>query len=202
MSSTLMSGKESNNFLKEDPILGEPDIRRCVKAFGREVLEPLFRTSNLIDKPIREIDVYYVIPDYHYYRRLDFLKLLDRNALEYYMKAPSTQYFNSTRNLLQAFFRAWRFRRLYKSIKKYGIRYNHEDIWSVPWLFASRECIIRLDGSHRASIARYLGYKCIHTLLLTPRTLLNMQDIPDDYRIFFGSLGEPEVDLSDSASIK
>jgi hypothetical protein len=196
-----MSGKATNSPIQIDPILGERKLRQNLKALGKEVLVPLFRKDPVTDKLIRDVDIYYVMPDYHYLRRLDFLNLLKSNIFEYYTRAVSTQYFKSVKNPFLAYLRAWKYRRLYKSIKKNGIRSNKDNVWTVPWLFASRECILRLDGSHRASIARYLGYNHIKVLLLTPGTLLNMKNIPDDYKSILNTLGEPEVDLSDSSSL-
>ena len=194
----IKNGKE----LEQDSILGKQEVRQHIKTIGSEILVPLFKANRVIDKPIQKVDIYYVMPDFHYYRRLDFLKLLDCNPFVYYYKAMSTQYFNSVQNIPRAVFRAWRYRRLYFSIKKYGIHFENNDVWSVPWLFASKECIIRLDGSHRASIARYLDYKTIKVLVLTPKDILSLQDIPESYRTFLNSLGEPEINLQDSSSLK
>ena len=185
----------SGLILKEDKILGEKSVRLAVKALGKEYLVPLAKTSGVLVGELRNVHVYYIVPDFHYLRRMEILSLLDKHWFSYYLKASQTTYFRKSKNLIEGIRRLHNFRRLYKSICKHSLVFNNLNIFSVPWLFASRECIYRFDGHHRASIARHLGYRCIMVRLVTPAHVRTLPNLPTRFRSLVNTLNEPDIDL-------
>ena len=66
---------------------------------------------------------------------------------------------------------------------------------AAPWLFVSQECVYRLDGHHRASIARFLGLEKIPARVIYPEMLLTLDDIPEKYRSYLVSLSKGSYEL-------
>jgi hypothetical protein len=192
------------NKVDVDKILGDSHMRQKIKHMGTEVLVPFFKKHSNRSMWVKEIDTYYVMPDYHYYRRLEILEILNVSLIEYVRKSFSTLYFKSSSNILLAIFRVLKFRWIYKSIVRNGMEFSDDDVWTMPWLFASKDCVLRLDGSHRASIARHENHKTIKTVVMTPKLLLADVDIEltDEYRSFLNNLEEPDVNLDDSFGVR
>jgi hypothetical protein len=190
-------------------MVNDREILRTLKKLSGEFLRARIREGSEPVGCVREVDIGFVVPDSHYHRRLGLLELLDRNIFHYYVRALNTQYFSSRMRLfarrperprlpfgfLPALIMVYRYRRLYRSMRRNGLLWEPGDVSSVPWLFASRECFYRLDGHHRASIARHLGHETMKVLLITPKDVLALSDLPDRYRAFLGGLHEPTVDL-------
>ena len=76
-----------------DAILGDQATRQMIKSLSTEVLVPLAQNTGLGIGAVMEIDVYFVAPDFHYFRRLDILDLLDKGSFTFYVKVPRTGYF-------------------------------------------------------------------------------------------------------------
>ena len=186
---------EADRSLAVDAILGDRAARQAIKALAREHLIPMARATGESVGTVMDVNVYYVVPDFHFYRRMDILSLLDMSAVEFYMKAPRTAYFRKAGGWLARLRKVARYRRLYASIRKRGIVHDPADVFSPPWLFASAECIYRLDGHHRSSIARYLGHDRIKTLVITPKDVRPLAGLPERYKALIAGLHEPTVDL-------
>ena len=78
-------------------------------------------------------------------------------------------------------------------MKKDGFKVDHNNLASFPWLFSTKNFFVRLDGHHRVSAARFLGYKEIPVLLITPKDLLGLANLSDDVVNFLKKLEEPEI---------
>jgi hypothetical protein len=192
-----------------DPVVGDLETLRNLEDLSREFLRPMLRAGSKPVGRIQDVDVDFVVRDYQYDKRAELLGLLDRNVLSFYFGALSTEYFASRRRnfarkaryswqivpFCHALVKLHQYRRLYRSIRRNGLLWEPGDVSSVPWLFASKESVCRLDGHHRASIARHLGHLTIKVLLITPKDVLPLPDLPDKFRAFLGGLHEPTVDL-------
>jgi hypothetical protein len=195
--------------LVPDAVLGDRETMLKVKELSREFLLPRFRAGSEPVGRVREVNVCFLAPDIHYYRREGLLSLIDRNSFSYYLRAISTRYFTGkmrsygrkprrSRKMPKFFFAllmVHRYRNLYRSIRRHGMVSDASDPSSVPWLVASRKCYYRLDGHHRASIARHLGIDRMQALVITPKDLLTLPDLPDRFRAFLSGLHEPPADL-------
>ena len=164
-----------------------------------------FLSSRLGNRPpdigsFCDIDMRCVVPDYHYDRRRDLLELLGRGLLAYFYLARSTRYFKESGGTLRGMKRILRYREIYRSIRNHGLRWDPADAYSVPWVFASQEGVVRVDGHHRASVARYLGYAKMTVLLFTPLSILQRSDVPVEHHAFLASLHEPVELFADSGT--
>lgn len=179
-----------------DAFLGTADHWALIKSLDSDVLQPAIRRHKQKVGALRTVHIHYVVPDFHFQRRLDILNLLSKGPIRYYLQAIRTPYFKKFRSLRQGFGRIRNYRKLFNSIRRNGLRSDRDDPLSVPWLFASKESIYRLDGHHRASIARLLGYDTLEVLLFTPKDFQALGSLPASLREAVAGLHEPEVDLS------
>jgi len=182
--------------LVEDRILGTQPVRQMIKSLSTVHLVPSAQKTGKSPGTLMDVDVRYVVPDFHYNRRLDILSLLGKNSILFYLLLPTTNYFRRSGNWTSHLRKAMAYRRLYASIAKNGLVHDPGDVFSTPWLFASSECICRIDGHHRSSIARHLGYDRIKTLVITPSDVLQLTELPEEYLKFVAGLNDPTVDLT------
>lgn len=84
---------------------------------------------------------------------------------------------------------------LFKSMKKHGFKVDNRKMETFPWLFASKNVRSRFDGHHRTSVARFLGYCEIPVLLITPRDILQLDNLPDDIASIFIKMENPDMKL-------
>lgn len=179
-----------------DAFLGTTDHWNLIKSLNNDFLQPAIRCHKQKIGEHRTVHIHYVVPDFHFRRRLDILKLLSEGPIRYYLRAIRTPYFKKFGSLWRGLRRVRDYRKLFNSIRRHGLRSDQDDPLSVPWLFASKESIYRLDGHHRASIARLLGYDSLEVLLFTPKDFQDLDSLPASLREAVARLHEPEVDLS------
>ena len=170
-------------------------MRRAAKAFGKEILVPIMASGRPLPGCVRSVHVRHLVPDFHYQRRIDVLDALSSDPFRFVLRGLRSSYFRSRGSGVGAASRLLRYRRLYKSIQRHGLRENTSAPGSLPWLFASRECVCRLDGHHRASIARHLGYERMHALVVTPASLQSLPELPEYLSSIRDGLSEPDFDL-------
>ena len=178
-----------------DPWLGNAEQMRVVRDVFERVLQPrLGRAAPPIGR-FQDVAIRYVAPDLHYYRRMDLLRLLARSALLFYPLAATTTYFRRSGSLRRGFRRVRKYRKLFQSIRDKGLIWDRDDARSVPWLFVSQESILRMDGHHRASIARLLGKETMTVLLFTPADFAVLGDLPEDLALALSAFHEPDAEL-------
>jgi len=75
--------------------------------------------------------------------------------------------------------REWitKYYRLFHSIKQHGYNPDLEKSITLPWLFLTKNISLRLDGHHRAGILRFLNYKEVPVLLITPKDFLELNHL-------------------------
>jgi len=91
-------------------------------------------------------------------------------------------------------FKVLRYYFLFKSIRGNGFKTDEKNPESFPWVFMSKEITSRFDGHHRASIARHLGYNELPVLLITPKDILGINDLPLTFQKYMIELEEPDID--------
>lgn len=86
-----------------------------------------------------------------------------------------------------------KYRKLFISIKIKGYHVSNPDNLKLfPWLFYSSEVQIRLDGHHRCGAARFLNYEHIPVLVVTPKDILSIPDLPGDILKYMKDFTTPE----------
>lgn len=145
---------------------------------------------------VRDVDIYYVVPDSEYLRFLEIMSLLPRSSLVFYGCALRSKFRQSMGSATKCFWRARRFRVLYLSILRHGFVCDRRDVLSIPWVFASGRSVYRVHARHRSSIARFLGIGSMPVLVITPQDLRAVEDLAEPYRSYLDGLPEPDLDLS------
>ena len=169
--------------------------RQMIKSLFREfLLDEIYEFEKIIGVRT-SVDCRFLVPDHHFERRLDILSVLDRNLLNFSLRVFHTNYVKGNRKSFSRLKKAFRYRQLYRSILKNGFKVKKSR--DLPILFVSNECIYRLDGHHRASILRYLNYDNVPTLVIRPRDVLNLSNIPKKYKMFLEELSESHLSLGD-----
>ncbi len=182
--------------MPNDAFLGTADHQNFIKSVSRDFLRPAVKLHKQRIGQYRRVHVHYVVPDSHFDQRRDILSLLSERPTRYYLQAVRTLYFKKFGSPWRGLRRIWDYRKMFNAIHRHGLRPDRDNPLSVPWLFASKETVYRLDGHHRASIARLLGYDSLEVLLFTPKDLLELGRLPAALRAAVARLHEPEVDLS------
>ena len=139
----------------------------------------------------------YVVQTANYERRdRELLELFDRGRLAVYALFWRTGYFRNQRRRKgrstgRALRRINRYFRLFRSIRKEGLRSDPERVGDLAWIFCAEDVYFRMDGHHRTSVARYLGYREVPVMVVTPRDLLELPETPPDMMEYLRSLREP-----------
>ena len=143
------------------------------------------------------LHVEYVVQTANYERRdLELLELFDRGRLALYTGFWRTGYFRNQhrrkgRSTLWVFRRINRYFRLFRSVRKQGLYSDPERAEDMAWIFCAEDVYFRMDGHHRVSVARYLGYREVPVMAVTPRDLLELPETPPDLFDYLKSLQEP-----------
>ena len=139
----------------------------------------------------------YVVQTANYERRdRELLSLFDRGRLAFYTLFWRTGYFRNQhrskeRSTSWTFRRMNRYFRLFRSIQKHGLYSDPERVEELAWVFCAEDVAFRMDGHHRVAVARYLGYREVPVMALTPRDLLELPETPRDLIEYLQSLEEP-----------
>ena len=143
------------------------------------------------------LHVEYLVQTANYERRdRELLELFDRGRLALYTQFWRTGYFvNQHRwkgcSTLWVFRRIHRYFRLFHSIRKQGLHSDPDRVEDLAWIFCAEDVYFRMDGHHRVSVARYLGYREVPVMAVTPRDLLELPETPPDLIDYLRGLEEP-----------
>jgi hypothetical protein len=169
-----------------------PVLQGRNRPFGKDDLPRLKRIVQFLPVLKSErvgrfahLHVEYLVQTKNYEGRdLAILKLFDRGRLATYTLFWRTGYFRNQRgrgrSVAVAFRRVKRYLRLFRSIRKEGLWADPERIETLAWIFCAENVYFRRDGHHRTAIARYLGYREIPVMAVTPRDLLALVGTPRD----------------------
>lgn len=144
----------------------------------------------------------YVSPLEKYLKnRQGILESFDQGIVSTVYRAPQSSYFRSkaqTHGRLMALRLTLNFFRLFRSFKNSGFLTDQNDLSSFIWVFCSEgknKVYYRMDGHHRASVARYLGMEYVPVILITPKDVMNEPDLPSSVRRFLEETSEPVLDI-------
>ena len=143
------------------------------------------------------LHVEYVVQTGNYEKRdRELLELFDRGRLALYTRFWRTGYFKNQhqvkgRSVGWTFRRIHRYFHLFRSIREQGLYSDPEPVENLAWIFCAEDVYFRMDGHHRIAVARYLGYREVPVMAVTPRDLLELAETPRDLIEFLKSLEEP-----------
>ncbi len=181
-----------------DPITLGQDYERLIRLgpVKKEVLVERVENGHAPFGTVRDVDLYYVVPDREYMSWLEIMSLLPRSSLVFYGCALRSTFRQQFGSAIKCFWRARRFRVLYLSVLKHGLRCDEHDVLSIPWVFAAGRSVHRVHARHRSCIARFLGIGSMRVLVITPNDLRAISELPENYRELLDGLPEPDIDLS------
>ena len=129
-----------------------------------EVLVPAMTAGRL--GRLAYMDTARAIPYYKYRPRHEILDLIDQGDAALRGSLRRTEYYRDQADrlgALRALLKVYRYRRLLRSVRETGLVFDPATREGLPLFFCARDINFRLDGTHRASVARYLGYRRIRT---------------------------------------
>jgi len=155
------------------PVLSEEMFKRLKRRF----VLPAARRGEI--GGVVEIPTYLLIPDGAYQYRADFLKICEHASPE---KLRKTRYWKSRETLgHDAEYiedRMASYTALLKHVRANGIVTDPTDPGTYPIIFAHGNIHQRLDGAHRASVYRFLGYRTVEVWLVTVAEVLAKIKLP------------------------
>ena len=168
---------------------------RAVARVKRDVIAPRIANGRAPCGTVCNVDLSHVVPDYEYVMALGLLCLLPQPAPIYYPLAVRTAFCRRYGALLHRFQRARRFRQLYLSIMDNGLQCHESDVLTIPWIIAAGKTTLRVHAGHRSKLARFLGVGAMPVLVLAPRDIASLVDLPEKYREILDQLPEPDIDM-------
>lgn len=160
-----------------------------------ELIVPSILAGRL-GKPGR-VDIRVAVPHYKYAPRHELLSLVDAGDRALRAGYADTEYYRDQarrHGAVQACGKIHRYRRLLHSVRHRGLVFSPDRPKTLPFLFLADGVYFRLDGTHRASVARYLGYRQLPALIVTPRDLQPFAQSHPIARKVCDQLGEPAPD--------
>ena len=138
-----------------------------------------------------------LMPRYKYEPRFQLLSLMSRGFLACARAFRHTEYYRDQRErhgTWLATFKVGRYIRLLKSVRTEGLKFNTDTRENLPVMFCAKDVYFRMDGAHRASVARFLELETMPVVVVTPEDVLSLQHLPDDIRAFVATLDPPDTD--------
>lgn len=158
-----------------------------------EVLLPAIKSERL--GRLAYLDITKAIPYYKYRPRHEVISLIDRGDSVLRSLFRQTEYYRdqvSRGGRFMATLKVYRYRKLFHSIRNKGLVFNMDERSGLCFFFCARGIFFRLDGTHRASVARYLGYRKIPVLVVTPMEVFSLSGLAEEFRWLLKSMEEPE----------
>jgi hypothetical protein len=162
-----------------------------------EVIVPRVRAG--IFGKVTTIPIERVIPSAKYGPRHELLSLMDLGFCACCRHYRQTAYYADQKRRHGAWlavFKVARYYRLFRSVRKHGLKFNLVTRENLPVAFCGGDVCFRLDGAHRASVARFIGCGRLPVVMVTPQDVLALPDLPEDVRRFAASLPPPPASLS------
>ncbi len=180
-----------------------------------QVIMPRLRKERLGRFAYLPIDL--IIPDEKFEHRLSVLDMFEAGDDVLRGRFRDTGYFQDQlkrSDEKKALLKLFRYRQLYNSIKNHGFRFDPEEMTGLPFIFIAnnpedttattsleRDFVARIDGTHRASVARYLGYRELPVQVIQPEDLLGLSTLPDEIRVYLERLQPYHGDVVDFVPI-
>ena len=95
----------------------------------------------------------------------EVLSLYDRKNKSFKKRCPDTKYFKRRHKGVKSLPSAWKcvdaLIKVLQSMRANGFSPQKNEPKSFPWMLVDSGLLLRLDGTKRAAVARYLGHKTI-----------------------------------------
>jgi hypothetical protein len=134
-----------------------------------------------------------LIPYYKYLPRFQLLSLIKRGFTACRRSFTNTEYFKDQQKrhgTLHATYKVARYYHLYRSATTEGLKFDVTTRLNLPIVFCAENICFRLDGTHRSSVARFLGKKEVPVVVVVPDDIRHIA-ISDELRNFVETLAPP-----------
>jgi len=177
---------------------GLPEAHEAVGFRLRDlVIMPAARSGSGLGRVVA-MDTARLIPYYKYAPRFELLSVMAQGFRACRRCFRQTEYCrDQTRRhgAWSAALKVARYYRLLRSVRKEGLKMDIATRRNLPVVFCARDIVFRLDGTHRCSVARFLGHERLPVVVVTPADVLALPDLPPDMAEFVRSLAPPDPDV-------
>jgi len=147
---------------------------------------------------VTAMDTVRLIPHYKYAPRFELLTVMARGFRACRRAFRRTAYYRDQsrrHGAWAAALKVARYYRLLESARREGLKMDVLTRRNLPVVFCARDIVFRLDGTHRCSVARFLGHDRLPIVAVTPRDVLALPGLPPDVADFVKSLAPPDPDV-------
>ena len=165
------------------------------KRLRDEVIMPHIRKQHLGSAAM--MDVSHLIPYYKYLPRFQLLSLMKRGFTACRRSFTYTEYFRDQQKrhgTWHAAYKVARYYRLYRSATTEALKFDIPTRLNLPIVFCAENICFRLDGTHRSSVARFLGEKEIPVVVVVPDDIRSISTSSYELRNFIETLASPAPD--------
>jgi len=162
-----------------------------------EVIMPAVRGGRGFGR-VTAMDTVRLIPHYKYAPRFELLTLMAGGFRACRRTFRQTAYYRDQsrrHGAWTAALKVARYYRLLRSVRREGLKMDVVTRRNLPVVFCARDIVFRLDGTHRCSVARFLGHERLPVVVVTPADVLALPDLPPDMAEFVRSLAPPDPDV-------
>ena len=183
------------------PVRGENEIERGLPeehdALGvrlrDEVIIPAVRSRPF--GRVASMETSRLIPYYKYAQRHELLSVMSGGFRACRRAYRQTEYYKDQQKrhgTWLASFKVARYYRLLRSVREEGLKFDIVTRRNLPVVFCAKDIIYRLDGTHRCSVARFLGHERLPIVAVLPEDVLAVPNLPAEIETFVRSLSSPE----------
>lgn len=143
------------------------------------------------------MDIGRLIPYNKYLPRFQLLSLMKRGFTACRRSFTNTEYFKDQQKrhgTWHATYKVARYYRLYHSATTEGLKFDIPTRLNLPIVFCAENMCFRLDGTHRSSVARFLGEKEVPVVVVVPDDIQSIATFSDELRNFIETLDPPAPD--------
>ena len=163
-----------------------------VRRLRREVIMPHYGRQPFGSTAMMNIGR--LIPYDKYLPQFQILSLVKRGFTACRRSFPDTDYFKDQQKrhgTWHATLKVARYYRLYHSAKSEGLKFDISTRLHLPIVFCAENICFNLDGTHRSSVARFIGEKEVPVVVIVPDDIRDIAASSDELRNFIETLAPP-----------
>jgi len=160
-----------------------------------EILVPEVRSR--IFGRVGRLETKYLVPHCQYVPRHEVLSIMTKGFRTCRRAYRQTAYYHdqqSRHGARRASLKVARYYRLLGSVRKNGFNGDPVTRRNLPVAFCAKDIVFRLDGCHRCSVARFLGYASLPVVVVQPEDVLSLPSLPPEIESLMKSLS-PSGDI-------
>jgi len=157
-----------------------------------QVIIPVVRSRSF--GRLASVEISKLIPHHQFVPRHEVLSIMSKGFLACRRAYRQTAYYHdqqSRHGARLASLKVARYYRLLGSMRKEGFKGDTVTRRNLPVAFCAKDIVFRLDGTHRCSVARFLGYKRLPVIAVLPEDVLSLASIPPEIESFMKALSPP-----------